>query len=40
MNLQLQADLVVLSSCESEVGELKVGEGMMALNRGFLYTGA
>ncbi|MFK7906829.1 MAG: CHAT domain-containing protein, partial [Chitinophagales bacterium] len=39
-HLNLNADLVVLSSCESGVGELKVGEGMMALNRGFLYAGA
>lgn len=39
-HLNLNADLVVLSSCESGIGELKVGEGMMALNRGFLYAGA
>lgn len=38
--LQLQADLVVLSSCESGIGELTKGEGMMAINRGFLYAGA
>ena len=38
--LQLQADLVVLSSCESGIGTLAVGEGMMAINRGFLYAGA
>ncbi|MFK7905850.1 MAG: tetratricopeptide repeat protein, partial [Chitinophagales bacterium] len=29
MNLQLSADLVVLSSCESGVGKLQKGEGMM-----------
>ncbi|MGB0929773.1 MAG: CHAT domain-containing protein [Chitinophagales bacterium] len=38
--LQLNADLVVLSSCESGIGTLEVGEGMMAINRGFLYAGA
>ena len=38
--LKLQADLVVLSSCSSGVGKLQKGEGMMALNRGFLYAGA
>ncbi len=38
--LHLQADLVVLSSCESGIGQLAKGEGMMAMNRGFLYSGA
>ncbi len=38
--LRLQADLVVLSSCESGIGTLAQGEGMMAMNRGFLYAGA
>ncbi len=39
-HLNLQADLVVLSSCESGIGTLAEGEGMMAVNRGFLYAGA
>lgn len=39
-NLDLNADLVVLSSCESGIGKLVKGEGLMALTRGFLYSGA
>ncbi|MGB1242527.1 MAG: CHAT domain-containing protein [Chitinophagales bacterium] len=39
-HLNLQADLVVLSSCESGIGTLHKGEGMMAVNRGFLAGGA
>lgn len=39
-NLNLNAELVVLSSCESGVGKLFRGEGMIALTRGFLYSGA
>ncbi len=38
--LNIQADLVVLSSCESGIGKLHKGEGMMAVNRGFLAAGA
>lgn len=38
-NLDLNADLVVLSSCESGLGKLFKGEGMIALNRGLLYSG-
>jgi len=39
-NLDMDADLVVLSSCESGLGRLIRGEGLMALTRGFLYSGA
>lgn len=39
-NLELNADLVVLSSCESGLGKLVRGEGLMAMTRGFLYAGA
>ncbi|MEZ4886594.1 MAG: CHAT domain-containing tetratricopeptide repeat protein [Chitinophagales bacterium] len=39
-NLDLSADLVVLSSCSSGVGAFQQGEGIMAMNRGFLYAGA
>lgn len=38
-NLDLDADLIVLSSCETGIGKLVKGEGMVALNRGFLYSG-
>ncbi|MGB0931725.1 MAG: CHAT domain-containing protein, partial [Chitinophagales bacterium] len=37
--LQLDADLVVLSSCESGIGQLVAGEGLIALNRSFIYSG-
>ena len=33
-------DLVVLSCCESGLGKMAKGEGMLAMNRGFLYGGA
>ncbi len=39
-NLDLHARLVVLSSCESGVGKIFNGEGMMALTRGIFYSGA
>lgn len=39
-NLQIDADLVTLSACESGVGELKRGEGFLSLARGFFYSGA
>ncbi|MGB0930653.1 MAG: CHAT domain-containing protein, partial [Chitinophagales bacterium] len=38
--LSLQADLVVLSCCETGIGQLAKGEGMLAMNRGFLAAGA
>ncbi len=38
--LQLNADLVVLSCCKSGIGTIAQGEGIMAMNRGFLYAGA
>ena len=38
-NLDLDAELVVLSSCESGIGRLIKGEGMIALARGFFYSG-
>ena len=36
----IRADLVVLSSCESGIGQLVSGEGLIALNRSFIYSGA
>ncbi len=36
----LTADLVILSSCESGIGNLTAGEGMLGINRSFIYAGA
>lgn len=33
-------ELVVLSCCDTGLGKLATGEGMLAINRGFLYAGA
>lgn len=38
-SLQLQADLVVLSACNTGSGQLQLGEGIMSLSRGFLFAG-
>ena len=35
-----RAEMVVLSACNTSIGELKKGEGAMSLARGFFYSGA
>ncbi len=39
-NLKLAANLVVLSACQTAMGQNIQGEGMVGLTRGFMYAGA
>src|SRR5262249_20887592 len=39
-NMNLSADLVVLSACRTGLGQQIRGEGLVGLTRGFLYAGS
>ncbi|HKQ77181.1 MAG TPA: CHAT domain-containing tetratricopeptide repeat protein [Blastocatellia bacterium] len=39
-NLQLPADVIVLSACQTALGKEINGEGLVGLTRGFMYAGA
>jgi CHAT domain-containing protein len=39
-NTTLNADMVTLSACQTGIGKLQKGQGMMSLSKGFFYAGA
>jgi CHAT domain-containing protein/tetratricopeptide (TPR) repeat protein len=39
-NLNIPAEMVTLSACETGLGKLTRGEGLVSLTRGFMYAGA
>lgn len=39
-NMVLNANMVTLSACQTGIGKLQKGQGMMSLSKGFFYAGA
>lgn len=39
-NMTLNADMVTLSACQTGIGKLQKGQGMLSLSKGFYYAGA